>query len=145
MPNFRCQVVIPTRELFNGEVSYAEIPGEVGNYGVLAGHENIVATNRPGICTVTLPDGKEKISFALYGGLAQMADNSLIVLGRMGCRLDAIDVEEVTAKAEAKRADIAELEKQAEGGDEAAEAKLEVQRDRLAWYETQLRLVKEAK
>lgn len=141
MPNFRCQVVIPTRELFNGEVAYAEIPGEIGNFGILAGHESIVATNRPGVATLTLPDGNEKISFALYEGVTQMINDRLIVLGRMGCRLDAIDAEAVKAKAEAKRADIAELEQKAAAGDEVAEAQLEVQRERLSWYETQLRLV----
>lgn len=142
MPNFRCQVVIPTRELFNGEVSYAQIPGDLGDYGVLAGHEKIVATNRPGIATVTLPDGKEKISFALYSGVTQMADDMLIVMGRMGCRLDDIDAEEVAEKAEAMRGTIEELQKQVDAdASDTVIAKLETSQERLAWYETQLRLV----
>lgn len=140
MPNFRCQVVIPTRELFNGEVSYAEIPGEVGSFGILAGHEKIVAKCRPGVATLTLPDGKDKVKFALFEGVAQMVDDKLIIMARMGCKFDEIDVQEVSAKADAMRATIAELEQKA-ANDEAADAKLEVQRDRLAWYETQLKLV----
>lgn len=140
MPNFWCQVVIPTRELFNGEVSYAQIPGEIGDFGILAGHEKIVATNRPGVATLTLADGKEKVSFALYQGVTQMVDDRLIIMGRMGCRLDEIDAQDVKAKEDDMRAAIAELEKKAEAGDEAAEAKLAVSRDRLAWYETQLKI-----
>ena len=140
MPNFRCQVVTPTRELFNGEVSYAEIPGEIGNFGILAGHEKIVATNRPGVAILTMPDGKEKISFVIYEGVTQMVDDRLILMGRMGTKLDEIDAEDVKAKADEMRANIAELEGKA-ADDEAADAKLEVSRDRLAWYETQLRAV----
>ena len=141
MPNFRCQVVTPTRELFNGEVSYAEIPGEIGNFGILAGHEKIVATNRPGVAILTMPDGKEKISFVLYEGVTQMVDDRLIIMGRMGAKLDEIDVQEVQAKADEMRATIAELEPQA-ANDEAAEAKLEIAQTRLGWYETQLSVVR---
>ncbi len=140
MPNFHCQVVIPTRLLFEGEVAYAEVPGEMGNFGVMSGHEKIVATNRPGVATLSLdPDGKEKISFALYDGITQMVDDRLIVMGRMGCEVDSIDAEEVRRKAEDLRGVIAELEQKKD--DEAVAAKLELQNDRLAWYETQLKIV----
>ncbi len=140
MPKFRCKVVIPTRELFNGVASYVEVPGEIGNFGVLAGHEKIVAKNRPGIVTVTTdesPSG-EKRRFAVYEGVTQMMDDQLIVMGRMGCELEKIDVEDVRRKAEEMREVIADLEQRAD--DESVAAKLDVQRDRLGWYETQLEI-----
>lgn len=137
MPKFRCTVVIPTRELFNGVVTHVEVPGELGNFGVLAGHENIVAKNRPGVVTVTPDDSSsgEKRRFAIYSGVTQMADDQLIVMGRMGCEVDKIDVEDVRAKIERMKETIAELQ---QSSDEASVSKLEVQRERLAWYETQL-------
>ena len=46
MPKFRCTVAIPTRELFSGEIDYAEIPGSEGSYGVLAGHQMMVTTTK---------------------------------------------------------------------------------------------------
>ena len=51
MPKFRCTVAIPTRELFHGEIEYAQIPGSEGDLGVMAGHEMFVCTNRPGVLT----------------------------------------------------------------------------------------------
>ena len=30
MPKYRCVVAIPTRELFSGEIDYANIPGSIG-------------------------------------------------------------------------------------------------------------------
>ena len=64
MPKFRCTVAIPTRELFHGEIEYAQIPGSEGDLGVMAGHEMFVCTNRPGVLTLTLDEaGKDKRYF----------------------------------------------------------------------------------
>ena len=46
--SYRCIVATPTRELFNGEIYYADVPGYAGHYGVLRGHESLVATNHQG-------------------------------------------------------------------------------------------------
>ena len=51
MPNLLCMVATPTRELFSGEIAYADVPGSEGNYGVLSGHEMLVAKNSPGVLT----------------------------------------------------------------------------------------------
>lgn len=81
MPKFRCTVAIPTRELFHGEIEYAQIPGSEGDLGVMAGHEMFVCTNRPGVLTLTLDEaGKDKRYFVTYGGFAQVLDNNLSVL-----------------------------------------------------------------
>lgn len=137
MPKFLCRVVIPTRELFYGTATHVEVPGEIGNFGILAGHEKIVSKNRPGVVTITTEESGEKRRFAIYDGVTQMVDDQLIVMGRMGVDVDKINVEEVRSKAEAMKATIAELE-QAPADDGVAQSKLEVQRERLAWYETQL-------
>ena len=72
MPKFRCTVAIPTRELFHGEIEYAQIPGSEGDLGVMAGHEMFVCTNRPGVLTLTHDEaGKDKRYFVTYGGFAQ--------------------------------------------------------------------------
>ena len=51
MPKYRCVVAIPTRELFSGEIDYANIPGSIGYMGVLSNHENFVGLNRTGKLT----------------------------------------------------------------------------------------------
>ena len=45
---FRCVVATPTRELFSGTVYYADVPGRDGRFGVLRGHQSIVALNHEG-------------------------------------------------------------------------------------------------
>ena len=132
-----CSVCIPTRELFSGQVYYASVPGADGSYGVLPGHEMLVATNRNGgVLTLNLDEaGNDQRQFLLYEGAAQMFNDVLTVLGRFGVDVNDIDVESVRSKAEAMREHIAELEK-AEGDQHRAE--LETSKVRLDWYETQL-------
>ena len=137
MEGLRCVVCIPTRELFAGEISYASVPSAEGSYGVLPGHEMIVAANKTGgVLTLNLDEaGKEQRKFLLYEGASQVYNNILTVLGRFGCDVDTINIEEVREKAEAMRGHIADLE-QEEG--EQTSVELRVSRKRLEWYETQI-------
>ena len=109
--SYRCIVATPTRELFNGEIYYADVPGYAGHYGVLRGHESLVATNHQGgKLTLHLdPDGNEKKVFLIHRGCTQMLHNHLSVLGRFGCDPETIDVEKVKQKAENLRTTIEEV------------------------------------
>ncbi len=137
MAALRCVVCIPTRELFSGEIAYASVPSAEGSYGVLPGHEMIVATNKNGgILTLNLDEaGKEQRKFLLYEGASQVFNNILTVLGRFGVDVDNIDVDEVRKKAEGMREHIAKLEE--EQGEQPS-VELRVSRKRLDWYETQI-------
>ena len=139
MPKFRCTVAIPTRELFHGEIECAQIPGSEGDFGVMAGHEMFVGTNRPGVLTLTLDEaGQDKRYCVTYGGFAQVIDNNLSVLARMGKNVDDIDVDDITAKAAKLREEIARLEGKS---DDQATALLETHRTKLEWYDLQLKAV----
>ncbi len=147
MPNLLCLVATPTRELFSGEIAYADVPGSEGNYGVLSGHEMLVAKNSPGVLTLWMDaDGKEKRRFALYEGATQVYADRLTVLARFGVEVDNIDAEAVRKKVVAIKERIAELEaKHADDPEvETYGAILETSRARLVWYETQLRVVEGA-
>ena len=96
MPNLLCMVATPTRELFSGEIAYADVPGSEGNYGVLSGHEMLVAKNSPGVLTLWMDAaGNEKRRFALYEGATQVYADRLTVLARFGVDVDNIDAEAV--------------------------------------------------
>ena len=142
MPKYRCVVAIPTRELFSGEIDYANIPGSIGYMGVLSNHENFVGLNRTGKLTLWLdPDGNERKEFLISGGFTQVLNNHLSVLPRFGCTLDSIDVDEVQAKIEALKADIAEAEAKESGEleDPFFEPSLQTMKLCLGWYETKVK------
>ena len=113
--SYRCVVATPTRVLFEGDVYYADVPGYSGHYGVLKGHESLVATNHQGGKLVLWldPDGNEKREFLIHRGCTQMLHDHLAVLARFGRPIDELElegskrrVEEITADIEAKEAEL---------------------------------------
>ena len=52
MATFHFELVSPERLLFAGEVTQVDVPGEAGDFGVLAGHAPYIATLKPGILTI---------------------------------------------------------------------------------------------
>ncbi len=135
---FHCVVATPTRKLFDGDVHFASVPGCEGSYGVLAGHELLVALNsKTGVCTLNLDEaGSQKEEFLISEGATQMYNGILTVLGRFGKNVKNIDRESMMARADEMRAHIKELEAAGESAQD--EAELESSRDRLEWYEMQL-------
>lgn len=136
MPKFRCVVATPIQELFSGDIAYANIPGVEGNYGVLSNHEQYVGLNRPGVLTLTLDEaGNETVSFAIYNGIAQMFNNHLSILAQLGRRIDEIDVEETKRKLAETRADLEEIKREYDKGDDAL---IKTREDYIAWCEVQI-------
>ena len=112
MPNLLCMVATPTRELFSGEIAYADVPGSEGNYGVLSGHEMLVAKNSPGVLTLSgwMPPATRSAVSPCYEGATQVYADRLTVLARFGVDVDNIDAEAVRKKADGMRERVAELE-----------------------------------
>ena len=150
---FRCAVLTPTKELFAGDIHYADVPGYVGHYGVIKGHESLVATNHQGgKLTLWLdPEGKEQKVFFIHRGCTQMLHNHLAVLARFGCEADDIDVEKVREKAERLRELLekakADLASSTEDEDrQAAEsAWIKTEEIHLSWYEAQIEFAETGK
>ena len=76
---FRCDLVTPERAVFEGEVSYADVPAHDGQFGVMANHAPLLAQLGTGNLKLTLPDNSQK-SFRLEGGFAQVNANRLTLL-----------------------------------------------------------------
>lgn len=142
---YRCAVLTPTRELYADDIYYADIPGFTGHYGVIKGHESLVATNHQGgRLTLWLdPEGKEKKEFLIHRGCTQMLHDHLAILCRFGCPIDEIDVDEVRRKVELlneeldmARADLEKLED--EDKIAAAKAWITSEEIHLSWYEAQI-------
>lgn len=136
--SFRCVVAIPTRELFHGDAYYADIPGSEGHYGVLPGHESLVALNKEGGKLVLWldPQGEETRTFLLHGGCAQVLHNHVSVLGRYGCAVEDIDVEELKEKSEQLRLKIDALKSEEET--DARDVEIANLETSLGWYKAQM-------
>lgn len=75
MASMGCIVALPDKALFQGEITYANIPGTDGYFGVLPGHELTVSLNREGgLVTLTIDDN-EKREFLVMGGATSVLDD----------------------------------------------------------------------
>ena len=52
MTTFHFDLVSPEKLLFSGEVEQVDVPGQEGEFGVLAGHAPFIATLKPGVLTI---------------------------------------------------------------------------------------------
>ena len=145
---FRCAVLTPTRELYADDIYYADVPGYMGHYGVIKGHQNLVATNHQGGRLVLWldPEGKETKEFLIHRGCSQMLHDHLAILARFGCDPAEIDVPKIREKAEKLAAVIEEhKEKLDEITDEnklaAEKAWIFTEEIHLSWYEAQIRYI----
>ena len=91
MATFHFELVSPERLLYAGEVSQVDIPGEEGEFGVLAGHAPYVATLKSGL--LTIHGNGEPRRIVVRGGLAEMGPTGLTVLAEQAVPVAEIDAD----------------------------------------------------
>ena len=130
MTTFRFELVSPERLMFSGEVSQVDVPGEEGDFGVLAGHAPMIATIRPGVLTIH----SEQIApmmIVVRGGFAEVGPGGVTVLAQEVVPVDELDP-----------ATIQQAIKDAE--EDIADAKDDVQRNRAMAKLDHLKTLKDA-
>jgi F-type H+-transporting ATPase subunit epsilon len=86
---FKFELVSPERVLLSEDVKMVTVPGEEGDFGVLARHAPLLSSIRPGVVSVTKLDGEVQKLF-VAGGFADVGPTLLSVLAE-----EAIDVKEL--------------------------------------------------
>jgi len=129
MATFRFELVSPERLVFAGEVSQVDVPGEEGEFGILAGHAPYIATLKPGLLTIYRNGEPQRI--VVRGGLAEMGPTGLTVLAEQ-----AVPVAEINA------AMIAQAIKDSE--EDVADADNDMSRDKARARLEQLQTLKSA-
>ena len=85
------ELVSPEKLLFSGSVEQVDVPGVEGDFGVLEDHAPLVATLRPGILTVHMSDGAQRI--VVLGGFAEVSEKGLTVVADLADPLESFDKE----------------------------------------------------
>ena len=89
MATFHFELVSPERLVFAGEVGQVDVPGEEGDFGVLAGHAPYIATLKPGVLTIYGDGGPQRI--VVQGGFAEVGPTGLTVLAEHAVPAAEID------------------------------------------------------
>jgi F-type H+-transporting ATPase subunit epsilon len=108
MDTFRFELVSPERLVFTGDVTQVDVPGEAGEFGVLAGHAPLIATLKPGILTIYGEGAPQRI--VVRGGFAEVGSDGLTVLAEQAIpasECDAATIEEAIQDATEDVADAA--------------------------------------
>ncbi len=128
-------IVIPEKQLFEGEVEYIKLPGHVGELGVLPRHMPLITALGEG--DLVARQRGEMFTFAIHGGVAQITADSVIVLAQTAEAPEEIDEER--ARQALKKA-LAKL--QEKGLSPAERERYLAKRERA---ETRLRIVQQRK
>lgn len=106
------ELVSPDRLLLSEDVDMVTVPGTEGDFGVLAGHQPMIATVRPGILEVDNDGAAQRIF--VNGGFAEVTGERCAVMTE-----EAVPVEDL------KRADLEQRIKDAQEDAQAARSDLE--------------------
>lgn len=94
--SFQLSIVAPDRTVFEGDVTGVVAPGREGYFGVLAGHEPMIAALRTGILEYEDTYGMRSY-VVISGGFAEIGHNGVIVLAEdaePSAEIDALLAEE---------------------------------------------------
>ncbi len=103
---FRCQIVTPAEEVFDGEVAYVDLPAWDGQMGVLASRSAMLVELGCGPLRVETPDGTSR-TYVLRDGFAQMDSDRLTLLTESAEPAESIDVAEAERSLASIRSELA--------------------------------------
>ena len=131
---FQFQVVAPDKPALAEEATLVVLPGEMGEFGVMAQHMAFISTLKPGTLRIVKDQSREL--YFVSGGFAEVNQKSVIVLAEDYEKAEEIDAE---AAQKAKSHAQEQLAEKKEGVD------LEPVRHALARAEARLKVVDELK
>jgi F-type H+-transporting ATPase subunit epsilon len=111
MTTFRFELVSPERLVFAGEVTQVDVPGEEGEFGVLAGHAPYIATLKPGMLTIYGDGAPQRI--VVQGGFAEMGPTGLTVLAEQATPASEIDAATIAQSIKDAEEDVADADNDA--------------------------------
>lgn len=75
----RFRIIIPSRTLIDAEAELVTMPGSKGVFGVMPGHSKFITNIKKGIVSAKI--GRDTKQFYVHGGVAQIDEDELSVLG----------------------------------------------------------------
>lgn len=128
MSQFQVSILAADSVLYEGPCESLIVPTLQGQYGILAGHSNMISAVVPGQLSYRIPNGDEQYA-AVSAGLVKVENNEVLVLVDTAERPEEIDANR--AKRAADEAKEAILQKRSIREYRAAQANLAREINRL--------------
>lgn len=117
---FRCQIVTPTAEMFDGDVTYVDLPAWDGQMGVMSSRAAMLVSLGSGRLRLEMGAGGRR-EFVLRDGFAQMDQDTLTLLTEVAEPAESIDAADAERELAAANADLAGSQDGRPRGPEAIE------------------------
>ena len=88
--DFKLEVYASDHIVYQGPAKYLNLPIEIGQYGILARHRNLISEIVPGKMTIDL--GSERLVFVVSYGLVKIENGDVLVLVETAERPEEIDI-----------------------------------------------------
>ncbi len=88
--DFKLEVYASDHIVYQGPAKYLNLPIEMGQYGILARHRNLISEIVPGKMTIDLEN--EKLVFVVSYGLVKIENGDVLVLVETAERPEEIDI-----------------------------------------------------
>ena len=102
---FELELVSPESLLLSEPVEMVVVPGEEGDFGVLAGHAPVISNIRPGTLAI-FEGGSVTMRVFLAGGFAEVTNERCTILAEGAVPVDDIDRSEVEQEISNLRDDV---------------------------------------
>ena len=102
MNTFKTHILAASNTVYEGDCESRIVPTADGQYGILAGHCDIISAVVPGKMTYRVPGGENQIA-AVSGGLVKVEDGEVLVLVDSAERPEEIDANRARRAADRAR------------------------------------------
>ncbi|MDF1882795.1 F0F1 ATP synthase subunit epsilon [Sulfurimonas sp. SAG-AH-194-C21] len=102
MDKIKLEILTPNGEIFNGEVISVTLPGEEGEFGVLAGHASLTTLLTSGVIDVEKED-KSVEAIVINWGVVQVDEEKVIILVEGAAAIRGADEAEIAQALEDAR------------------------------------------
>lgn len=124
------ELVSPERVLASLEADMVVVPGEEGDFGVLANHAPLLSLLRPGIISIFQGNEVDDRIF-VEGGFAEVNPDGLIVLAEAAAPLRELSLDDARQQLKNAEEDLADAKEPAESEKERLERTIAVARARV--------------
>jgi len=100
------ELVSPERLLNSADVEMVVVPGEGGDFGVLAGHAPLMSTIRPGVIEIHADAGAAPERVFIDGGFAEVNEKGLTILAQQAIPVSEMNPEELAQNLANAREDV---------------------------------------
>ena len=100
------ELVSPERLLNSADVEMVVVPGDGGDFGVLAGHAPLMSTIRPGVIEIHAGNGAAPERVFINGGFAEVNETGLTILAEQATPVAELQPEVLSQQLAIAREDV---------------------------------------